>query len=221
MIKILYFFIEGLIRNIPSSFGRRIRYIYYKKRLATCGKNVQIDIGVIIDNPEKIFIGDNVWLDNYCIIIGGQDSNNMNIYYKDNPAFDKKKGEIHLTGNNHIAPFVVLQGHGGIIIGKNVTVASGTKVYSFSHHYRNLKDSVDKKVYFFSSMSDPKDQCFISSPVVIGNGSAIGLNSVVLPGTFIPDNTWVGVSTYISGFGHEEGAIYTTEPSKFNKYKTR
>ena len=220
MINHLLYIIECLIRNIPSSLGRRIRYIYYKSRLASCGKNVQIDIGVIFENPKSIKIGDNVWLDNYCILIGGIEIVSKNIFYKTNPSFSKKIGQIYLDGNNHIAPFVVLQGHGGISIGKNVTVASGAKIYSFSHHYRNLEDSNDKKSYYFSSMSKAEDQYFLSAPVVIGDGSAIGLNCVVLPGSTIPDNTWIGVSTYTSG-EYEEGAVYTTEPAKFNKYKTK
>lgn len=69
-------------------------------------------------------------------------------------------------------------------------------------------------------MSRTEDQYFISAPVVIGDGSAIGLNSVVLPGSIIPDNTWIGVSTYTFG-EYEEGAVYSTEPAKFSKYKTK
>ena len=69
MINHLFYMIECIIRNIPSSLGRRIRFFYYKRRLGACGKNVQIDIGVIFENPKRINIGDNVWLDNYCILI--------------------------------------------------------------------------------------------------------------------------------------------------------
>ncbi len=67
MLKKLKIVIDDLIRtvitNISGNVGRKIRYLYYSKRFKKCGKNVLIDEGVIIQNPEWISIGNDVWID--------------------------------------------------------------------------------------------------------------------------------------------------------------
>lgn len=200
--------LESLLRNIGGPVGRKVRYAYYSRRLGSCGRNVIIDTGVIFENPKSIFLGDNVWLDHYTLLIGGVVNDNGNIQFKPNTKYDKQIGEIHLYGENHIAPYSVIQGHGGVQIGTGVTIGSGAKVYSLSHHYRNTMNPEDVKRYQFSSMAKPSDQFFISGPVVIGNGAAVGLNSVVLPGTFIPQGTWIGVNTTVMGQKLQENAVY-------------
>ena len=39
-------------------------------------------------------------------------------------------GELILKDNVHVAPLSLIQAHGGVRIGKNVTIASGSKIYS-------------------------------------------------------------------------------------------
>ena len=66
--NIIFSIVELLIINIPGGLGQRVRYAYYSRRFAMCGKNVRIDIGVIFQNPENIYIGDDVWFLPYSII---------------------------------------------------------------------------------------------------------------------------------------------------------
>jgi galactoside O-acetyltransferase len=216
---ILFSLIETIIRNIGGPIGRRIRFQYYRRRLAHCGKNVVIDIGVIIENPEKVFIGNDVWIDNNVIIMAGFISTIDNVAIKKNLCFNKEIGEVHIGDFVHIAPFSVIQGHGGVYIGSKSGIASGSKIYSLSHHYRNLNDRNDTKQYYFSPMVTLQEQFFVASPVYIGEGSAIGLNSVILPGTVIPDGTWVGVNTYMTGSDNLGNSVYATQSAAFVKNK--
>jgi len=220
MLKRFFFpLIESFLRNISGGLGRKLRYYYYRTRLGACGKNVFIDIGVIFNNPELIFIGSNVWIDNYAILVAGRLENTGNIHKKLNEAYLFGEGELHLSGGNHIAPFTLLQAHGGISIGKNVTIAAGSKVYSFSHHYRNIDNPSDKTEYHFSSMAENKNQYFISSPVIIGDGAAVGLNSVVLAGTHIPSGTWIGVNSSVVGQAFKPNSVYASPSAVFIKEK--
>ncbi|MCX8167378.1 MAG: hypothetical protein N3E37_06025, partial [Candidatus Micrarchaeota archaeon] len=63
--------IVAIISNLPGILGRKIRYFYWSRRFMSCGKNVIIDVGVIIQNPENIRVGNNVWIDKYVILIAG------------------------------------------------------------------------------------------------------------------------------------------------------
>ncbi len=212
MIKEFFTFFEFLIRNLDGKLGRWIRLFYYRKRLGGCGKNVVIEPGVFFQNPKYVFIGNNVWIDRYTIFVTGPfASNGRKFYEKPNPIYKGKPGELRIDDGVHIAPFALLQSHAGLSIGKGVTIASGAKVYTVSHHYRNLNDPNDTKRYSFSSMASKEDQFLIVSPVVIMNGAAVGLNSVVLPGTTINEGSWLGVLSYVEGKTTDIDSVYTSE----------
>jgi len=205
-------FIEFLIRNISGRLGRTIRYSYYRRRLGGCGKNVVIEQGVFFQSSKFIFLGDAVWVDKYSILIAGPFSpQGRKFHHKANENYKGEPGQMKIGNGVHIAPFVLLQAHAGLSIGNSVTVASGAKVYTLSHHYRNLNDLQDSKRYSFSSMAAKEDQFLIVSPVVIGDRTAVGLNSVVLPGTTISDGTWLGVLTHVDSKVTESNAVFTSE----------
>lgn len=212
--------IKYFIRNIPGGLGRKIRYFYYKDKFGRCGKNIYIDVGVIIDNPEHIFLENNIWIDNYVILLTGKPSDKgVKLFRKTNSSFIYNEGELHISKNVHIAPFCVLQAHGGISIGANCGIASGSKIYSLSNHYKNVADPEDKQEYFFTPLAEPERQSYISSAVVIQENCAIGLNSVILPGTTIPKGTWIGVNTTIAGQELKTDSIYSSDFGKFVKNK--
>lgn len=211
--------LASYIRNIGGTLGRRLRRFYYKKRLGSCGKGVNIDVGVIITNPKDVFLGDKVWIDNYALLLTGKPELNRKTKIKDNPNFTLKAGQLKIGDNVHIGPHTVIQSHGGISIDQSTGIAAGTKIYSYSHHYRNLNDPTDKSSFYFTPMVDETKQFMISSSVTIGKGCAIGLNCVILPGTAIPDGTWIGVNTTVSGQNIQKDAIYVSETAKFLKDK--
>ncbi|WP_298780286.1 hypothetical protein [uncultured Polaribacter sp.] len=203
--------IEGFLRNFNGRIGIKLRYWYYKKRLGSCGKGVRIDIGVELQSPKDIHISDNVWIDKYVLILAGKPNLKRQVLIKKNESYKFNIGEIHIGKGTHIAPFVVLQAHGGISIGKNVGVASGSKIYSLSHHYRNLLDRSDKRKYFFTPMVKDSEQSLIASPITIGEGCAVSLNSIVLPGTVIPDGVWIGTSVTAQGKKYNNDTVYFQE----------
>jgi acetyltransferase-like isoleucine patch superfamily enzyme len=200
---------ESFIRNIDGGAGRRLRRWYYSKRLGRCGSNVVIETGVFFQNPRSIFIGDNVWIDKYVLLISGPFVPGKRKYArKDNSNYTGAAGDLVVGNGVHLAPFSLVQAHGGVQIGNNVTIASGAKVYSLSHHHRNISDKSDTKRYSFSTMAPDEDQFLILSPVVIQNNCAVGLNAVVLPGTTIRSGSWLGVLSYVTPGDTEMNAVY-------------
>ncbi len=194
-----YSIIEWFIRDLPGRSGRVLRRAYYHLRLGSMGPGVIIDCGVHIENPEWVHIGANSWIDHDVIILASPAERAGRAFSRKFEAQGIAEGEIRIGENCHIAPFVVLQGHGGLLIGANTGVASGAKIYSLSHHYRSALDSSDLTAYKFSPMVAAQLQSMISAPVVIGAGAAIGLNVVVLPGTIVGEGAWVGSGSVISG----------------------
>lgn len=214
MIKIFFAnLIEDFIRNIGGGVGRKLRFVYYRNKFANCGENLVIDIGVKFGNPKNIFIGNNVWIDDYVILIAGKVVCE-NVTIKENRNYHGNEGEIHINDYVHIAPFSILQGHGGISINEKSGIAAGSKLYSMSNHY-SFKNSTNKEKRFYPSpLMDKNSQSIIIGPISIGVGCAIGLNSVILPGTNIPNGMWLGVNSYLSGGVFIEDAIYASRPAQ-------
>jgi acetyltransferase-like isoleucine patch superfamily enzyme len=191
--------VEWPIANWPGPIGKVLRVAYYRLRLRSLGRNVTFGVGVHITNPEFVSIGDHCWIDDYVSILAGPPQSGPAIQRKPNAAYTGAEGEVTIGANCHIAIGVVLQGHGGLSIGSNITVASGCKIYSLSHHYRNPNNAADVTVYKFSSQAPSQEQFLISSPVVLEDDTAVGLNSVLLPGTIIRKQSWLGTMSLLSG----------------------
>lgn len=165
------------------------------------GKHVRFGVGVRIDGPAWVQIGDECRIDDYVIILAGPVvEDGFFVCHKPNPKFTAKAGEVIIGKQVHIAPYVQLQGHGGLMIGNCLTIAAGAKVYSLSHHYRDLTGKGDTAtIWKFGGSILPEEQALISGPVVIQNGAAVGLNSVVLPGSVIGENSWLGAMSTLRG----------------------
>jgi len=193
---------QWVITSWPGSVGRKLRAIYWKQRLGAMGKNCVIDVGVEIANPSYVFLGDNVWLDSYAQLIAGPPAHPERVKVKTVPGYRGREGEIHIGSNTHIGKFCVLQGHGGIWIGRDTTITTHAVVYSLTHHHR-MGPSTGippyDRVMKFSSMSPIDEQALVASPVIIEDATAVGLNSVILPGSVIGRYSWIGASSLVRG----------------------
>lgn len=195
---------ELVISHWPGPVGRKLREAYWRTRLGRMGRACAIDVGVVFQAPENVFLGDNVWLDSYVQILAGAPSPRPNIRIKPNPAFKGNPGEIHVGSNVHIAPFCVIQGHGGVAIGSDSGVSAHSTIYSLSHHYRGQPehdrwDGDYAAVIKFSPSVPPEQQVLIQSPVVMEDATGVGLHSALLPGATIRRFSWVGVGSVVMG----------------------
>ncbi len=182
----LYFqIIESLIRNISGRLGTILRKKYYHKRFAQCGQNLQIDEGVIIEGAKDIYIGDNVWIDKYCILMAGKvNIPKEQVKVKQNKNYIYNEGELHIGSNVHIAPQCIIQAHGGVSIGENCGFSSGVKVYSLT----NLPDSPNDEIVHFTPLGKP---FYLNSQIDIDENVGIALNSIVLTGVTIEKNSFI------------------------------
>jgi acetyltransferase-like isoleucine patch superfamily enzyme len=191
---------EWLLCYLPGPLGRKLRRLYWRARLRHLGAGAQIDTGVCIMNPRYVSVGDQCWLDHGVIILAGpaSEAGGRRVWHSPNPAYRGAPGEVHIGDRVHVAALSVLQGHGGLQIGSDLTIASGVRIYSLTHHHANPADPTDRRKYKFSTMSPAAEQSLISAPVVVGDAAAVGLNSVVLPGVQIGAGTWVGAGSVVN-----------------------
>jgi len=183
--------ISFFIIYMPGSLGLKLRYFYYRKRFKHCGKNLIIKEGVIIRNPKSISVGDNVWIDKYCILIAGSvDLEGAICKRRENHYFTGKSGELIIGNCVHIGAFNILQAHEGISIGNNVTTSAGVKLYSLSNY---PYDENNREIITFANcMVEEQNQVsYILSPIVVEDGVWVALDCLILGGR-------IGKNSFIS-----------------------
>jgi len=198
MLKILYSFIESVLRNVSGGVGRRLRYYYYRTRFKSCGTNVQIDEGVILQNPNSISVGSNVWIDKYCILIAGKTNLEGRILNrKENSDYCGKEGELIIGANVHIAPFCLIQANGGVHMEDGSSLSAGTKLYSLSTIPNNPFNLSQRTLT--SPMEDKQSEVpYLISSVVFKKNAWAALNCVILPGSTIGEDSFIRSNSVVS-----------------------
>lgn len=146
----------------------KLRWLYYKQKLKYLGKNVRIEKGVLILNPQKVSIGDHSWIDRYTILEGGNG--------------------IEIGRYVHVATFCHLQGGGILKIGDYAGISSGCKIYSDTNYHPKR----------MSAALPIEQQEIKSAPVIIEKDVFIGINSVILPGAKIGEGAVIGASSLVN-----------------------
>ncbi len=162
--------LESWIFFVPGPTGFFLRRVYYAHRLKHMGEGVLIDIGVCIQNPKAVSIGDYTLLSNYVTIEGG-----------DGVTIGKRV---------HVAPYSLIQGLGKVEIGDYVNVSTGSRIYSGTSTYEGGKR-------MSSPMLSVKQNFVKKGAVIIGKDAFLGVGATVMPGVRIGEGAIVGAGTLV------------------------
>ena len=111
---------------------------------------------------------------------------------------------IYIGDKTRINPEVVLYGHGGINIGKNVTLSHGVSIYSTGYDTSNWEKSKFIKKHFHKA-------------VTIQDNSWIGANTIILKGVTIAEGCIVAAGSVVTKSLTVPNALYAGNPVKFVK----
>lgn len=130
---------------------------------SSVGESVLISRKASIYSPEKIKIGSNVRVDDYCIL----------------------SGKITFGNNIHLAAYSALYGgSSGITLCDFSNVSSRVCVYAVSDDYTG---------YSMTNPTIPEEyKHVINEPVVIGRHVIIGSGCTILPGVTLEEGTAIG-----------------------------
>ena len=197
--KILRPLIEAFLRPIGSGLGERLRYLYYRRRFKSCGTNVRIGMNVNLTGLEHISVGDNVWIDDGCILNAGLPDSfgDREVRRRDNHDYGPADGELKLGSHIHMAPGCILNAFGGgIEIGDHCGLSSGVKIYSMSNHYRSFEDPT--RITYSNPMTRGFPVVLSICPVKVGRNCFVTLGAIVLGGT-VGENSYVTPGTLVIG----------------------
>lgn len=160
------------IANLYGPFGLKLRQFYWQHQFKHMGKNVLLDIGLVISGPENISIAEYTWIDSYC-------------------RLDGILGEISIGKRVHVAQGCILGGGGGLVIEDYAGIAAGAKIYSHSEAPRDGKR-------MSGPMIPERYKAFVSAPVRIKRDAFIGANALVLPGVTVGEGAVVGANSLVT-----------------------
>ena len=169
---------------------------YSKEELLTLGlkhfgENVLISRKCSIYSPEKIEIGNNVRIDDFCIL----------------------SGEISIGNNIHIAAYCGLfAGDAGIKIEDYAGISSRCTLYAISDDYSGR--------FLIGPCVPEETRNVISKKIILEKYSIIGASSVVLPGVIISEGAAVGANSLLIK-STEEWSIYVGSPAKKIKNRSK
>ncbi|NOE54062.1 acyltransferase [Vibrio cholerae] len=153
---------------------------------AALGKSVLISDKASIYGAQRIKIGNNVRIDDFCVLSAGESG-------------------IEIGNYIHIAVFSSLIGAGKIILSDFVNISSRVSIYSSNDDYSGQ--------YMTNPMVPVEYTNVTHADVFLGKHVIIGSGSVVLPGASLGEGVAIGALSLVSK-SCQEYTIYSGNPAK-------
>lgn len=160
---------------------------------ASVGKDVRISDKASFYGVEKISLGDNVRIDDFCVLSAGA-------------------GGIEIGSYVHIAVFSSIIGAGKVTISDFVGISSRVSIYSSNDDYSGAAMT--------GPMLPSKFTNIHGAPVHLGRHAIVGSGSVVLPGVTIEDGVAIGALSLVNK-DCGEFAVYAGNPLRFIKIRSK
>lgn len=139
--------------------------------LGGAGKSVRLSSKASIYNAASIRLGDNVRIDDFCVLSAGE-------------------GGIEVNKHVHIAAFSSLIGRGRITLGDYSNISSRVSIYSSSDDYSGE---------WMTNPTLPSEFTGVThADVHIGRHAIVGAGSVILPGLVIADGCAIGALSLVN-----------------------
>jgi acetyltransferase-like isoleucine patch superfamily enzyme len=174
-----------------GALGLLLRKLLYPRLLGACGRNVVFGQHVVLRHPHKIRVGDNVVIDDNCLLDAKGDRNSgiaigSGVFVGRNTILSCKGGDITLDEGVNIGFNCEVFSASHVRIGARTLLAAYCYVVGGDHEY-----------------SDPTkpvlEQARSSRGVAIGTGAWLGAGVKVLDGASVGNGAIVGAGAVVRG----------------------
>ena len=184
-----YEMVQLLGQNVPGALGLAMRRTFFPSLLGACGRNVVFGQNVTIRHPHKLCIGDNVVIDDNCLVDAKGESNGgitigSGVFIGRNSILSCKNGDIEIADGANIGFNCEVFSASRVAIGKDTLLAAYCYVIGGDHDF-----------------SDPSAAVLAqgrrSAGVTIGAGAWLGAGAKILDGVSIGDRAIVGAGAVV------------------------
>ncbi len=160
---------------------------------AAVGNNVQLSDRASFYNTSKISLGNNVRIDDFCVLSAGV-------------------GGINIGSHIHIAVFSLLIGAGKIVLSDFCNISSRVSIYSSNDDYSGST---------MTNPTLPSQYTGVThADVLLGKHVIVGCGSVILPGVTIEEGVAIGALSLVTK-DCEAFGIYAGNPARRIKERSR
>jgi acetyltransferase-like isoleucine patch superfamily enzyme len=192
-------------QHVPGALGYALRKTLYPSLLGACGTNVVFGQNVVVRHPHKIRIGNDVVIDDNCLLDAKGDTNRgitigSGVFVGRNTILSCKNGDIEIQDGANIGFNCELFSASEVRIGRNTLLAAYCYVIGGDHDFSDASRPV---------LEQPRT----SRGVRIGAGAWLGAGAKVLDGVTIGDRAVVGAAALVRE-SVPDGAIAVGVPAR-------
>jgi acetyltransferase-like isoleucine patch superfamily enzyme len=192
-------------QSVPGAAGLALRRTLYPSLLGACGRNVVFGQNVVLRHPHKIRIGDDVVVDDNCLIDAKGDTNRgvtigSGVFIGRNTILSCKNGDIDLDDGVNIGFNCEIFSASSVRVGRDTLVAAYCYLIGGDHDFRDPSLPV-------------LAQGRRSAGVTVGAGAWLGAGAKILDGVTIGDRAIVGAAALVRE-AVPDGAIAAGVPAK-------
>jgi acetyltransferase-like isoleucine patch superfamily enzyme len=178
-----------LSQGFPGAAGLAMRKALYPWLLGSCGRGVVFGQNVVLRHPHKIHIGDNVVIDDNCLVDAKGETNagiriGDGVFIGRNTILSCKNGDIQLGDGANLGFNCEVFSASRVAIGTNALIAAYAYVIGGDHDFSDPAKAVIS-------------QRRTSSGVTIGDGVWIGAGAKILDGVEIGDRAVIGAAAVV------------------------
>jgi acetyltransferase-like isoleucine patch superfamily enzyme len=175
---------------VPGALGLFLRRHLYRRLLGSCGRNVSFGAGVTLRHPGKIHLGDDVAVDDGCVLDAKGTANGgirigNRVFLGRNTILACKDGDIVLEDGVNISYHCAVFSASTVRIGADTLLAAFCYVVGGGHEFARTDMAVIH-------------QGRPSKGVDIGRGAWLGAGAVVLDGVSVGHDAVVGANSVVS-----------------------
>jgi acetyltransferase-like isoleucine patch superfamily enzyme len=184
-----YEFVVTLAQAWPGAIGLALRKTLYPWLLGSCGRNVIFGQHVVLRHPHKIHIGDDVVVDDNCLIDAKGESNRgirigSRVFVGRNTILSCKNGDIELADGANIGFNCEVFSASRVAVGKDVLMAAYSYIIGGDHDFSDPSAAV-------------LSQSRKSAGVSIGDGAWLGAGAKILDGVTIGEHAVIGAGAVV------------------------
>ena len=178
-----YEFMQMFLSGLPGALGLVLRRWAYRRWLGSMGRNVAIGKGVVIRHPAKIRIGDNVAIDDHCLL-DAKGADNRGIDIGSNVVIGRqsilhcKNGDIALGDHVNIGVNCDITSSNQVEIGAKTLIAAYAYIVGGDHDISCADTALMDQGRVGKGIAVEAD-CWIGAHAVVLDGVRIGSGSIV------------------------------------------
>ncbi len=178
-----------LTQAVPGALGLALRKLCYPWLLGRCGRNVVFGQNVVLRHPHKIEIGDDVVVDDHCLLDAKGDANHgirigRGVFIGRNTILSCKNGDIEIADGANIGFNCEIFSASRVRVGPDTLIAAYTYLVGGDHEFTDR----DRPVI---------EQGRRSAGIDVGAGAWIGSGATVLDGVTLGDRAVVGAGAVV------------------------